>query len=336
MPDERSFIAADAEYERFSRLSERYPREVRRFASGAWQRGGGGVRPLTDVVRFRARDLKESEIGWAGLVVSVEEGDGMTWSAAEVARVVKRAAPEFQQRHIVPSSGPGRLPDLAPVIPGPRILALAQDTGVVPKLPTLRRGPLVLAALAVFALGAVAAVVSALQKAAVVNLQFLVLGGVVALLAIAVPELQALFKRDKREAERQKAIEGIRVAAAAREPSWLRLVDALEDELARCHTDRCVIVDDFHRLDDTTAHVLRNYILERHETSGARELWVVFDEAELGALTKAIMSSLAADSGSPAARSSCRPCASSTSSPSSARGSPTKSAPRPTGPSSGA
>src|SRR4051794_19281102 len=129
MPEGHPFIAASAEYARFDALSRRFPRSARRFQAAEWQSQGALVRPLADFVGAQLSNLKDSAVGWSAIVVSVEEGDGMTWAASAVARQTAHAAPKFAQLHIAPQRSHDGLLDLAGVIPRSRVLALAQDAG---------------------------------------------------------------------------------------------------------------------------------------------------------------------------------------------------------------
>ena len=173
--------------------------------------------------------------------------------------------------------------------PSGDFVALAQETGSAPSLPALRRRSILIAALALLALGALSTALQAPTKAGgsnPVNPLGLIVGASLAALLFLSQEISALLSRSEREADERRLIEALDNAPQERPQAWLALIDALSAELEKTEKDRAVIVDDFDLLDQITRETLRHYLMHRLSPSYARELWVVFEDAELASLSK--------------------------------------------------
>lgn len=281
-------IRSREEYELFLQRYDRYPRSVLSWPPPMV--GRPRPRLLSDVLRKDVdRLLRSKEGAWSGVVVSVEEGDGKTWSAAAVDRVVGEHAPALPRRHLTPERPPDGFPQIAEVIPKRRLIALAQDTGAAPPLPSLRRGSIAMAALAVLGLGAVIAVLQALTESGgggAFNPLAPLVGASLAMLLLLSQEVSVRLKRSEREADERRLIEALDEAPKERRQTWRRLIEELSGELEKTEKDRAVIVDDFDLLDEITRETLRHYLTHRKRASHAHELWVVFEDAELSSLGK--------------------------------------------------
>src|SRR5436305_15007252 len=151
----RSLIAPSEEYKRFDRLYSKFPRAAGRAPPRAGDRQAS--RPLAHYVHTELKAIQRREHdAWSAAVVTVDEGDGMTWSAMAVERQVRDEAADFECSQITRDVRADGFPQVAAVIQQSRIVALAQSCGMSPKLAALRPRWIAFVALTVLLGGAAA------------------------------------------------------------------------------------------------------------------------------------------------------------------------------------
>src|SRR5256885_17200657 len=104
----RSLIAPSEEYKRFDRLYSKFPRAARRVPPRAGDRQAS--RPLAHYVHTELKAIQRREHdAWSAAVVTVDEGDGMTWSAMAVERQGRAGGAQFVWRQRTPRERAGCL-----------------------------------------------------------------------------------------------------------------------------------------------------------------------------------------------------------------------------------
>lgn len=270
----------------FEGRHRRYPRRVidwKAFLSGQ----GPASKPLTDALRERiVKVTKASDPRWCGFVVTVEGGDGMTWSAAAADEVVEGCA-DMPRHHIVPEPRADGFPGIVALLPKRRLFALAQQVEAVGKLNSRRPRSIFIAFLALLVVGGLTALVQLLTKSlSGVGILVPVCGALLVLLALVTQEVSGPLRRSERVADEKRLLDALAEGAEHRGQNWLSLVARLSDELASSTRDRAVIVDDFDRIDPLTNETIRHYFTHRSEPTAAHEVWVVFEDAGLASLSK--------------------------------------------------
>jgi hypothetical protein len=279
-------IASSEELELFRRRYDKYPRSV--LGRSRLKDAKPQPRLLSKLLKRNLIYLFRSPEAWRGMVISVEEGDGMTWSAAAADRLIEKRAPALRRRRLTPELPLDGLPHLVKLIPKRRLALLAQQTKVAPPLESLRRRSVLLAALGLLAVGGLAAMLQWLMAIGGGGSAALVLGGgaLLATILFAGQEISVRLKRSQREADEDSLLEALNRAPEERRGSWKAFVEALSAELRDAREDRAVIVDGYDRLDLLTRETLCHYLLHRQHPSHARELWIVFEDAEIESLAK--------------------------------------------------
>lgn len=285
---EQRIIGSREEYELFLQRYPRYPRAVVNQAPSTLG-GPPASKPLTEALRKPIKRLvKSKDPIWGGYVITVERGDGMTWSASAADQVVTECA-SIPRHHLVAEPRPDGFPQIVELIAKRRLIALAQETNVVGPLRALRRRSVLIGALGLLVLGALTALLQA-STAALNGISILVpIGGaLLAGLLFLGQEASLLLKRSEREAEEKKLLEALDKAATEHPSRWSTLIERLSEELAEPSRDRAVIVDDFDRIDLLTRETLRHYMTHRSQPAKVHEIWIVFEEAALASLSKGI------------------------------------------------
>jgi hypothetical protein len=289
-PDASSRVIADqSERDRFLERYDRYPQRVTKM-TGVSQRTFTGEF-LQRAVQSELRHISQyTALGaWTGLLVTVDEGDGMTWAAAAADQAIARELPAIHRYYLNADIRPDGLPAVGALISKRRILELAQTAGVAAQTPaTSRLWMLALATLLLF-VGALATGLTSLlasHRAATFRPIYLIVGALSALLVLASRELSDRLSFSSREAAAQSVLDGLRDAPADRPAAWQALVDNLSRELAQPCEDRSVIIDGFEQLDDLSRQVLQRYLVPHTQASDQHELWIVFEDAELATLSK--------------------------------------------------
>ena len=280
-------IKSSEEYALFERRFDQFERSLLKWPPPTI--GTAEARRTRLVVKRQLERLLGSESpGWAGLIVGVDEGDGMTWAAADVDRQVASIAPQFERRHLTPDRRPDGLPQIVELVPKRTLLRLAQQAGAAPQLPGFRRRWIAAMGVALVLLGAVSTAAAAVMKTRTgLDPLYLILGAASAGVVFLSQEVAGRLKRSERDLAEQRMLGALTDAKGERPDAFKQLASLLREELVRNTKDRLVLVDDFSRLDDLTRETLDQYVVERDSASAARELWVLFEDAELGPLAKA-------------------------------------------------
>lgn len=273
------------EDELFRQRYDRYPRWV--ISETQTVRSRAFPRPLTEVLGKAIKRLLKSEHGaWRGFVFKVENGDGMSWSAAAADRLIGESS-ALPRRRLIAEPRLDGFPQIVELIPKQRLIALAHETEVAPPLRALRRRSIVVAAIAVLVLGALVGALRALTaKWSGIDLLFPLAGATLGALLLVNEEASVRLRRSAREADEKRLREVLSEAPGTRPRAWRAFVEALSAELQKNKKDRAVVVDDFDRLDEITHDTLRHYLTHRGFPSTAHELWVVFESAEIATLSK--------------------------------------------------
>lgn len=284
-PRERPFLRSSDEDALFRQRYHRYPRRVISETRIAQDRSFS--RLLTEVLEKATRRLQRLERGaWIGFVVRVEDGDGMTWSAAAADRLIADTS-FLPRRALRAEPRSDREPQIVELIPKLRLVALAHRTGVVGSLPTLRRRSVAALVVVVLAVAAVIAILRALGEASGgAGILIPVLGAATAGMLLVGERASARLSRSAREADEERFREALATARTERPGDWQALAEALAEELAGNKKDRAVIVDDFGRLDAITHDALRHYLTHRDHRAAAHELWVVFERVGMETVSK--------------------------------------------------
>jgi hypothetical protein len=279
-------IGSEEERELFLERYDKYPRSV--LSESPAVLGVRSPQLLISTLQQAIRRLVRADGGaWRGFIVKVEEGDGMTWSAAAADRVVGESSP-LPRRRLTAEPRVDGFPQIVELLPKQRLIALAQEKEVVPPLRALRRSSVVIAAIVMLVLGAAIAALQGWTSTLAGFSAFIPLGGA-ALVALGLGKgwTSARLDRSAREADENRLIDQMKTAAEERPQAWHALVEALSQELARTKKDRAVIVDNFDRLDRITHDTLCHYLTHRSSPSQAHELWVVFETMGVATASKA-------------------------------------------------
>lgn len=255
------FLASD-ELREFLEDYPRFPRTVisdRRYGRRERREIGAAARDLveTNTSAFRCG------------IVSVRQGDGMSWAATAVDRAVAAARPEVQRVHLRGTGSTTRLPAIGAWV-SPRALASeARRAGLTERFRLLSSW---------MALVPIAAVLAALLESWTSS--GLTPATIAALTVAALAEVArevGISRATETSSSSMRAL--ARVFADESDPeAHARVVRALAKRLTRGPFPRVVIVDDFGRLDATTAAVLRYYIAHRMGR-GLPETWILFEDA---------------------------------------------------------
>jgi len=282
---------------RFQEDYDQFPRQVTEEShdriTGQYRKNREAL-DLQELVRERLQDrpTDTSSRGFECFLIRVHEHDGMSWSSTAVDELVQKVDPKLPRIHLTGQNAFGKLPEIARIMSPRQFAALAQKHGLTNSFPLLKVW--VVAGLFSLAIGlSVAANVlntinknataSALSIDDFLNLSY-ILGAVIAAAAtVAVQQVTNWLKTDinKSKAMAELATE---LGEGAGGTPYKNFVKELAERLTKIHLPRCVIVDAYHALDDTTKEVIYRYLRSYATVPGRFELWVVFESWELSQL----------------------------------------------------
>ena len=193
------------------------------------------------------------------------------------------------RHHIAPEPRVDGFPRIVELLPKRRLIALAQEAEAVSSLSTWRPRSIILAFLALLAVGALTALVQLLTKSLDgFGILVPICGALLVVLALVSQEVSFPLKRSERTADEKRLLDALASTAVERPQNWTSLVERLSGELAASTRDRAVIVDDFDRLDPLTRDTILHFLTHRSEPTEAHEVWVLFEDAGLAPLSKEI------------------------------------------------
>jgi hypothetical protein len=251
------------------------------------QAGRLSPQPLEDTVRERVGNyLSERAHGFHCMGIEVYPGDGMSWSATSADCAIEETALRVPRLHLKGRPGSGAYPQIAEIISMRRIAVRAQKRGIATSarlLGTRRYVIIILAAIAVGGAGAVAnaALAGSGFSSATLTWPFLGFAVASASLGIISQLLSQKLSQDSPTSPLVKIAEDIGAQASSTQPSdaYWAFIDDLAFQLGKFGEFRCLVVDDFTNLDNTTRHVLESYL--RNVANDFRdELWVLFYSAD--------------------------------------------------------
>jgi hypothetical protein len=273
------------EYQRFTQDYHQFPRHIERVNDAA---GAAPRKPQhREVDEFAAQQLREllrfKHARFAGLAVAVHEGDGMSWSATAVDQALAEAEGnrKLQRVYLRGEAAPGRLPEIATVIPRRTFAALAQKHHLTRSFRFVGRGAAVGLTLASIVLAVLATVLLTFTQSTSPSLlrqpafwAAAVALAVVAILAQKVNARVSTETRSKAMEQLAKDLENPDEGRAHRD-----FADALAEQLSRPRGPRRVIVDGFDRLDPTTKATIHSYFQNHTRKATHSDLWVIFENA---------------------------------------------------------
>ncbi|HEV7493539.1 hypothetical protein [Baekduia sp.] len=283
-----SIIGSSEELERFESLHAQFPRRVVDIGPSASP--GKPPEALVAALRHQTQRLHGLAAGaWTAIFVAVEEGDGMTWSAETAQRYLAEELPSFQPCWLPADRTPDGYPRIVELIRRRTLIQLAQDTGVVARLPAFRHRLVVLAAVGFFLLSVLGAFLAAVVKGGGSTWWLPVLSGVIAVTLTAGQELVYVVRRTAREEARRTLLDALESAPCERVDAWVRFIEQLANALAVPQHDRLVVIDDIDRLDPVTRAVVLRRLSRVDVLPEHRELWCVFEEADRRTASKHIL-----------------------------------------------
>jgi hypothetical protein len=275
---DRLFLSAKG-LESFEKYRSQFARDVRVLSAT----GGRSLQPLEELTQDQVRDYDEGRShGFKCLGIQVAPGDGMSWSAQAVDAAIQDAAPQVGLLHLKGELGGGTLPELAEIIPMRRIAATAQKHGLLTSVKLVGKRLYALVIVGALAIGAAGTALTAAisqqgLSAATLTWPFLGISVVTAGLALLSQLMMSALNPDSPSSRLARAAEDISNASKREKPSdaYLSFTDDLVARLRYFATFRCLIVDDFTRLDNLTRKVLETY-LKSYADASRDELWVLF------------------------------------------------------------
>jgi hypothetical protein len=206
----------------------------------------------------------------------------MSWSAEVADAAIEDAAPHVSRLGLKGELGASVVPELAQIIPFRRIAALAQKRGLLTSVKLVGKRFYALVVVAALALGIAGSVLtSALSEhgltAASLTLPFLAASVLAGIFALASQFLLSALRPDSTSSPLTRAAEDIAAHARSPKPSeaYQSFIDDLAGALAYFAKFRCLIVDDYTRLDAVSRKVLEVY-LQFYASDSRDELWILF------------------------------------------------------------
>jgi hypothetical protein len=256
-------------------------------------RGGRERRdqPLDEVVAAAVKPPQRSKATFRCIAIQVEGGDGMSWSATRVARRVREVAPHVGKTYL---KGEGTLeePEIARFVK-PRVFTrLAQKHGLVRRSWAVQpwAKPAILAAS--IGMGIVASLLGVLAQSAqpaspglLGEPSFLFFAGAGALVGLVAQQLGASLGSDDHSKTAHTLRGALKQARETRSAAYGSFVEALAARLDIAGAARCVIVDDFDRLDPLTSEVVVTYLTRRAPNLVGFDVWLVFEHSAFSKTT---------------------------------------------------
>ena len=276
--DARYFLTDKDQLAFFERDRERFARQIR-----ARQQKTAAPQFLVPTVVDLARAYAdERNHGFQGVGIAVEGGDGMTWSAHSVDRGLADALPDVPRIRLQGQLGVYG-PELAHVIPMRRIAMVAQRHGLIKSVRLIGWRLTAVAVFAALAVGIVAAVLSAMKASSATSTsitpRLVIFSAITVTLAMIGKYAGQLIYPNFRENTHAKVTADLNALEKAPiTDEYRKFIEEMAALLGRAAQFRCIIVDDFGVLDQTTRMVLDSYL--RHQADDQRsELWVIFYSA---------------------------------------------------------
>jgi hypothetical protein len=271
----RCFLTDKQQLADFDRDQERFARHIR-----AWDQENSAPQSLSVTVADLARALtEERNHGFQGVGVAVDDGDGMTWSAYSVDRAIEDTLPNVPRVRLQGQAGVYG-PELARVIPMRKIATAAQRHGLIKSVRLLGWRLTAVAVVVALAVGIAGAVLTALDStSSTLTLRLVIFSAVTVALAMIGQLASQLIFPDFRDNTLAKVTDDLKdLEAAPVTDQYRAFVDEMAALLGRLAQFRCVIVDDYGLLDQTTRMVLDSYLRTQADNQRS-ELWVIFYSA---------------------------------------------------------
>ena len=263
---------------RMSRFLYRCDRNGRRDDSQA-------VVPLAGPVgTFLGSVQQGAQLGFRCLSIGAFRGDGVTTARLEVEEDISRTNAHGQIVVLEGDPVEGGLRNLFELISRRNIIRAARKAGAEGIPPPLRAWVTAAVVTAAIAITAILSLLTPLGgsngrgPASLVHPLSLLSAVGIAALGVLAQLLVNFSSRDKnREPPEEKIADW--VAGQQNSKAYWGFIDSLTGKFARFNELRCVVVDDFSRLDRPTRDVLMRYVRD-YATDRPPELWVVFDPSE--------------------------------------------------------
>jgi hypothetical protein len=219
--------------------------------------------------------------------IQVKEDDGMTWSAEAVNSELRRRHPKCQHWLLANYMAEFELPLISKVVGITPLLKIAAKNKLlslyITAKPWMRWVILGAAVLVAFAVK----LLEVWQKAAPSSTVYIIIGASAALALVSQHAVNYLNSRTGYN-QHTNFKEGLAKALGQEQlPNYyLDFVGDIARHLQSHDFPRCVIIDNYERLDLTTKHVIERYFAEFAEGAKGVEFWVIFEAPDGGTFSK--------------------------------------------------
>lgn len=285
-----AFLDSKNEYRRFQEDWGRFPREVLRDRD-LFTATKTYPTKLAEVVR---REANSKRHGFFGLVIRVDDDDGMSWSATAAYETLGSAQRKWDRAPLAGRLGQGFAPAVFRLIDEARLTRAAYRAGLL-RRSSAERWPrrvlwLLLASLAAALLiGVGKALDLALRGDAtgspdIRDRPYLATILVLGVLTIVARRVEAKLTSSADPLGQIAAIVAKEVEAPIRSQAYDAFADEATALLGRKAAGRALVIDDFTQLDQFSKTVLLRY-LDSPDGEFADELWIMFERSSSPELT---------------------------------------------------
>ena len=272
--------------ELFDRDYQQYRRHVKLVPASEKK---GNAEELQNLVRTELEAFEHQARGFQCLLVAVRAKDGLSWAAAAVDEVA--AAPKLRSVERIHVIGRGELegvPEIIDAVGRKRFTRLAEKRALA--TPSFFESTWVRAVVAAVILAIGVGGLSAKQLAgsassvsSLAQPGFLLFATVSVVMAFVGQQLVPLLNPGPRT---KLAVLAAQLTKNTNALEYKAFVGDLARALATGTRSRCLTVDGYHKLDETSKRVLRRYLNEFADKTQRSELWVILDQAPFNAFKK--------------------------------------------------